>query len=75
MFLLRAWFATALDKMRSITILKRKQGYRIWGLRGEETGHSPSLPFSRCEAMGEGGRRPDKGSFVKSAAIFDEYSR
>src|SRR5882757_9023745 len=48
------------------------EGYCILGSR--ETGLSPSLPFSRCEAMGEGGRRPDEGSFVNSAVIFDEYS-
>jgi len=46
-----------------------RQGYRKWSSCGEETAHSPSLPFSRCEAMGEGGRRPDEGSFPKSVAI------
>jgi len=46
-----------------------REGYRIWSSCGEETAHSPSLPFSRCEAMGEGGRRPDEGSFPKSVAI------
>jgi hypothetical protein len=46
-----------------------REGYRIWSSCGEETAHSPSLPFSRCEAMGEGGRRPDGGSFPKSVAI------
>jgi hypothetical protein len=48
---------TTVEKVRN-TVHKLgaccQKGYRIGSSCGEETAHSPSLPLSRCEAMGEG---------------------
>src|SRR5206468_9618117 len=36
--------------------------------------HYPSFPLSRCEAMGEGGRRPGEGSFFDREKHFKNIS-
>ena len=36
--------------------------------------HYPSFPLSRCEAMGEGGRRPGEGSFFDREKHFKSIS-
>ena len=35
---------------------------------------SPNFPLARCEAMGEGGRRPGEGSYELSVAFTKEPS-
>jgi hypothetical protein len=35
---------------------------------------SPMFPLARCEAMGEGGRRPGEGSLPATRSVFENFA-